>query len=290
MMRCELQFCYGRVIMSIGVVICCHNRKEKTMACLRHLHQQDPTSEGIPRVYVVDDGSSDGTALAIANEFPSVTVIPGSGDLYWARAMGVGEARAIKDGVDFVVWLNDDTILERDALKVLRETSARFGDQAVIAGATSDENGSVSYTGARLAGRSPTRLRAVDPSGDDVPVDTFNGNLVWIPSTVIKKVGGIDTAFQHAYADNEFGLRCSRSGVATILAERTLASCDRNPADLRWTDRTLSRRARITLLTGRKGLPPRDHWLYIFRGSDNPVSAVWFFALSYGKALKGALL
>ena len=49
--------------MNISVLMTCHNRRELTLKCLGLLLSQIGEDA---RVYLVDDGSTDGTAVAVA--------------------------------------------------------------------------------------------------------------------------------------------------------------------------------------------------------------------------------
>ncbi len=108
-------------MMKISVLLTCHNRKEKTLACLRKLYEQD-TSDINVNVFLVDDGCTDGTAEAIREEFPQIHIIQGDGTLYWNRGMCLAWEESRKCGdYDAVLWLNDDTMLLPSSLKTLME-------------------------------------------------------------------------------------------------------------------------------------------------------------------------
>jgi GT2 family glycosyltransferase len=105
---------------------------------------------------------------------------------------------------------------------------------------------------------------------------------------VVERLGGIDGRYAHAYADSEFGLRCSRAGVPVLLAGEPVGTCPANAGARPWADRSRSRRERVRALTGRKGLPPADHWRYLAADAGLPRAVVYFVA-SYGRALARAL-
>ena len=71
----------------IAVLITSYNRREKTLVCLKNLMEQ----KGVPglalSIFLVDDNSSDGTTAAVNAAYPSVTVIKGTGQLFWAGGM-----------------------------------------------------------------------------------------------------------------------------------------------------------------------------------------------------------
>lgn len=69
--------------MRIAILLTCYNRKDKTYVCLNSLYKN--ISEYCQfDIYLVDDGSTDGTAMMIAKDFPEVILIKGSGSLFWA--------------------------------------------------------------------------------------------------------------------------------------------------------------------------------------------------------------
>ena len=64
----------------IAVLITCHNRKEKTLQCLKALYKQEGlNSDYKMEVFLVDDASTDGTAVAVKDRYPLVNIIQGNG-------------------------------------------------------------------------------------------------------------------------------------------------------------------------------------------------------------------
>ena len=59
---------------------------------------------------------------AIGTCFPNVNLVQGSGDLFWNQGMRLAWNTAIKvRDFDFYLWLNDDTIIDREGLLKLFE-------------------------------------------------------------------------------------------------------------------------------------------------------------------------
>ena len=141
------------------LVVCltCHNRKEKTLACLSALYATDLPHKIQVEVILVDDGSTDGTGTASAALDRRITVVYGDGKLFWNGGMRMAFAEAWKSRPDFYVWLNDDTTLEKHALQHLLETydslRSSHGDRLIIVGATFDpESNRLTYGGFRRCG------------------------------------------------------------------------------------------------------------------------------------------
>ncbi len=62
---------------SIAVILTVHNRREKTVSCLRHLFAAAEAAEGSVSltVFLTDDGCTDGTAEAVRQEFPQLSTL-----------------------------------------------------------------------------------------------------------------------------------------------------------------------------------------------------------------------
>ena len=71
----------------IAVLLTVHNRKECTEKALSHLFQSKMPNDVTLDVYLTDDGCTDGTAEMIQQEYPSVRVVKGDGNLYWNRGV-----------------------------------------------------------------------------------------------------------------------------------------------------------------------------------------------------------
>ena len=101
--------------MRIAAIITCHNRKDKTLACLKSLLQIAPTID----VYLTDDGSTDGTSEAVRQQCPQVQIIQGDGNLFWSRGMYIAWKEAVKSDYEYYLWLNDDVVLYPFFMKLL---------------------------------------------------------------------------------------------------------------------------------------------------------------------------
>ena len=95
----------------VAVLLTCHNRVEKTLKCLSKLFGQQVDESVKVTVYLVDDGSTDGTGIAVKDRYPDINVIYGDGSLFWNGGMHQAFAEALKVGFDYYLWLNDDTNL-----------------------------------------------------------------------------------------------------------------------------------------------------------------------------------
>lgn len=216
------------MMQTIAVLLTVHNRKAKTLECLRLLYARLPLDGFQIDVYLTDDGCTDGTPQAVRQQFPQVHIIHGDGNLFWNRGMYTAWQEAAKEDYDFYLWLNDDTLLLPNALKSLLDSSQIKLNQAIIVAAIRAKNEEkVTYSGHNKNGK-------ITPNGSLQPCDTFNGNCVLIPRYVYQKLGNLDWKFRHAIGDLDYGYRAKRAGIEMYVSSEYLGICDNNPKLPAW--------------------------------------------------------
>ncbi|UAB84824.1 glycosyltransferase family 2 protein [Zunongwangia sp. SCSIO 43204] len=215
---------------NIAVLLTVFNRKKKTLECLRKLYDQRIPEAYSLEVYMVDDGSSDGTSNAVALEFPKVNVIRGNGDLFWNRGMHKAWIEAMnKKNYDFYLWLNDDTFIFEGALETIILDSKNKDDRSIICGTTQSLSGSkLSYGGRNENGE------LIRPSNVLKECKYMNGNFVLIPKFVNDLVGTIDPVFRHSIGDLDYGLRAQKKGVQVFVASKVIGACDNHQSLPKW--------------------------------------------------------
>jgi len=233
-------------------IMAAHNRRDTTLTAVTRLAASAKRASVAATIVLVDDGSTDGTSGAVtdATSIP-VQIITGDGSWFWARSMAAAERRALElsnDG-DWLLWLNDDVVLDDDALaRLIDASSARPG--AIIVGSTRDpQTDAVTYGGMMRAGRHPLAFALTTPPRSGLaPIDTFNGNIVLVPVEAARELGGINGELSHALADIDYGWRARGTSRHAVLAPGTFGTCARNP------ERTFpTRRAQWRSFIGIKG-------------------------------------
>lgn len=213
----------------------CHNRKVVALRCLSSLLPQLQSKDG---VFLVDDGSTDGTAEAVAKEFPNVRIIKGGGSLYWAEGMRTAWKAAVAERNDWdgYLWLNDDTELNADAIHKLL---ALNDGEKIVVGDLANSKGEIVY-GLRKGG-------------------LFTGNCVLVPRKVYERLGMICGDYSHAWADSDYAMMAKRSGIEVVSAG-VVGKAEGHPN--RPSLKGLSLRGRIGMLRNPKGWNLHDLWLY----------------------------
>jgi len=218
--------------MKVAVLIACFNRVDVTIRGLSLLLAEignvvDLTST----VFLVDDGSPDGTGDRVRSAFPDVRVIDGDGTLFWGGGMNLAFARAFEERPwDAYLLFNDDVELLPGRLAALIEEYRRANEtrKTIVVGSTTVADGDfVTYGGFRSTSRyRPLAFGRVDVRGADRSCDTFNGNCVLVPSTVFESLHGIDRRFTHTLGDIDLGLMARKQGVAILAAADPVGVCE----------------------------------------------------------------
>ena len=203
---------------NIAVLITCYNRIDYTIRCLNNVLQLNSNID----MYLVDDNSTDGTALQVSKEFPMVNIIKGTGNLFWNRGMHLAWLHASKYDYDFYIWLNDDVVLYNNAFEELLKCSKFHNNEAIVSGIIeSQDKSEILYGGSNKYG-------IIKPNGEMNPIKNLNGNVVLVPRYVFKKLGNLDPVFHHDLGDVDYGLRAQKLNIDVFTTRVAIAAGEKN--------------------------------------------------------------
>lgn len=281
----------------IAVLICCFNRKAQTLACLARLCQQQvlPTLPFTLDIHLLDNGN-DGTWQAVREQYSQVHVMQGQADWYWNTGMRQLWLQIIEDQHDFVLWLNDDVLLDDDSItrllsnyqleqtKSQQSTAQGAGSQigaiigamrepmvehrAEIATEQAAEEVAkaavelVSYGGRkRVSTWHPTAFGPLIPiSADNVDCDFTNGNFCLVPRAAIAKIGILSSDYSHGMGDYDYGHRLKQAGFRLVVAAGSYGECASHPFASSIYNADLPFKERLASLNRPNVLPPASEW------------------------------
>jgi GT2 family glycosyltransferase len=202
----------------VAAVVLNWNGWRDTVACLESLRRLDV----VPRVIVVDNGSTDGSADRIRAEAPWAQLVQLPSNRGFSCGMNSGIAAALNETslVDYVWILNNDTLVEPSTLScmlALGDSDARIG----IIGCRlvdADGSGRVQAMGGgginRWLGTTSTDL---EPSPR--ACDHLVGASLFARKTLLGQVGGFDERYFFYLEDTDLSLRARRAGWRLAVAE-----------------------------------------------------------------------
>lgn len=205
--------------MKVAVLMTCFNRKEFTIRCLSILYELNQDLD----VYLVDDNSTDETTVEVKKQFPGVTLISGTGDLYWNRGMLLAWEQASVYQYDFYLWLNDDVVLYDHCFSEIFECSKLENHSAIISGIIeSHDKSQILYGGSDLT------KKIIKPNGQLNEIQYLNGNFVLVPATVFSVVGYLDNKYHHDLGDVDYGLRAMKKNIRVLTTRVAIGSGEIN--------------------------------------------------------------
>ncbi len=112
-----------------AVIILNWNSGEMTAQCIRSLLAMN-TNEY--EIVVVDNGSHDNSVGSLRREFARITVLPQERNLGFAAGCNIGMQYAMKSGAEYVLLLNNDTVVDQNFLSALLEEAERHPKAGII--------------------------------------------------------------------------------------------------------------------------------------------------------------
>jgi len=200
----------------VGVVIPIWNHLEDTLECLTSL--QVTTYPNVD-VLVIDNGSTDGSADVVTAQFPFVALSVLSENQGFARATNVGIRRALERDAQYVLLLNNDTVVAPDMLSALVDAAQALPRGGIL-------TPRIMYYGSDRIWSIGSCLRPVTFDTPDfgrsrrpgfsletlVPVDVILGCGMLVKRCVFEQIGLLDERFFFYYEDLDFSLRARHAG------------------------------------------------------------------------------
>lgn len=250
--------------MKIAILLACHGNRDLTLKSLKSLAAYLPSSAE-KSLFVVDDHCPEHSGVAADTYWkeqkvgPSTLLQPREHKLFWARAMKAAEEKAIPYSPDFIVWLNQDTIVTQNLNPYFKT------DKIVVCSCSLPPDGSFQskqefFKGARVRS-GPVKFRLARL--EDPEPCTFNGNLVIIPKSAYTRLR--IKPFQHAFADYAYGLDATALGIPI---SKTPVIAHTQPQRENWAKKKTIKE-RWLACTHPTGLPFSDWWDFCLEYGDN---------------------
>lgn len=202
----------------VFIVVPNWNLKKDTIACVKSLLS---SNYPLQRVIVVDNGSSDGSASAIAGYFgDNVALIVKEVNVGFAAGANAGIQYALDQGADWVLLLNNDTLVAPDMIARLVAAARRYPHVGILAPAIFyyDQPDRVWRLGDRHSRWMPIPFKISAKelrSGKEIlPVDYVTGCGMFVRRQVFLTIGLFNPRYFMYYEDADFCRRAVRAGFS----------------------------------------------------------------------------
>jgi GT2 family glycosyltransferase len=220
---------------NISIVIPIYNRLLLTQRGIQSLHNsldyyqsRAADTQYSFSIVVVDDGSTDGSSEWIAEQYPTVHLLKGDGNLWWTGAVNKGSRHAVEElNADFVLLWNDDTLCDISYFVELSTLLTRDSTyrNSILASKIYwvDESNILFNYGCYYSNKTgKKKLIGVNQKdsgqfSDIIPIDWSGGMGTIIPAKILKEVGYFDAEhFPQYHGDLDFFLRAGKKGYSSF--------------------------------------------------------------------------
>lgn len=205
--------------MDVSIILVNYNTKYVTLDCLKSIYEK---TFGIEvEIIVVDNASIDGSVSAIREQFPEVKIIENPENIGFGRANNVG---VLNSCGKYVFFLNTDTVLINNAIKILFDFMEKDSSVGVCGGNLFDEK--MKYVHAygsfdspldmflRISGLRYIFKRQLNNLNREVlqEVDQIIGADLMVRKSVLDQVGLFDRRFFLYFEESELQFRIKNTG------------------------------------------------------------------------------
>lgn len=212
----------------VSIIILNWNGWKDTLECLKSLENNNYSNY---RVVVVDNGSTDDSLDKLQDiESDRVSLISLEANWGFSGGNNFGVKRALENETDYVLLLNNDTVVEKNFLSELVKEAEKnpkaglFGPKIYY---YNDKNriwfagGRISVNPLEVSG-THIGLNKIDKGQYDKvkKVDYITGCCLLIKKEVIEKVGFLDEDYFLYYEDADYGWRAKKAGYNCLFVPK----------------------------------------------------------------------
>ncbi|KPJ69771.1 hypothetical protein AMJ44_02350 [candidate division WOR-1 bacterium DG_54_3] len=205
----------------VAIIILNWNGYSDTAECLKSLKKIDyPNYE----IVIVDNGSKDGSPDRLKREFPYITLLKNPDNLGFAEGCNVGMRYALERGVDYILLLNNDTVVEQQFLTRMVEAAERDSNTGILCPKIYYyDKPNVIWTAGGKINKLTSRTYAMGLNKADKgqydklkEVDYVSGCALLIKAETVEKIGMLDKDYFNHYEDVDWCMRARRRGYKIL--------------------------------------------------------------------------
>jgi GT2 family glycosyltransferase len=207
----------------VTAVVLNWNNEHDTKACVDSLLVQDCPAL---RILIVDNGSPDGSGPRLRARYPNLDYLQADKNLGYCGGNNRGIKQAVDSGADYVLVINNDTVLDKTCVRELMRAAdgEKIGavgakilrydapDKIWFAGGKFDRMKAIGlHPGENLPDADPREMQTRD-------VSFLTGCCLLFPDAALREVGVFREDFFAYCEDVEWGLRAAKHGKRLVYA------------------------------------------------------------------------
>jgi hypothetical protein len=205
------------------IIVLNWNGKDDTLECLESVRRIDYSNFGI---VVVDNGSKDGSVTAIQKKFPEIIVLETGKNLGYAGGNNIGIRYALQNNADFILLLNNDTIVDPKILSSFLDAVELVGHRGIFGAKISfySQTNKIWYAGAKWMKEKSDFHHIGYGCIDDgrnfnsiVETDYACGCALFVSSKVLNEIGLFDERFFLLFEETDLCYRAKNVGIKSFF-------------------------------------------------------------------------
>jgi len=206
----------------IYIIILNWNGLDDTLECLKSLGKIDYPNY---KIVLVDNKSKNDEGQIIKQRYPEIHLIQNKKNEGFSEGNNIGIRYALKKGADYILYLNNDTVVSPDFLSILVDYSQKHEKAGVVGPKMlyydSDKiwfNGGMVYWWLGFS-RHLERLKQNAQSKITSPleVDYITSCCCLVKKEVFEKIGLLDSSFFIYYDEVDWCFKASKAGYKNVV-------------------------------------------------------------------------
>jgi len=204
----------------LSVIVLNNNHRDDVIACLTSFYQNDYRNV---QVILVDNASTDDSVATVREKFPQAQIISLTKNLGYAGNNNVGIEAALTQAADWIMILNDDTVLDPLCLSQLVEAGESDPSIGIVGPMVYhfDEPDVIQSAGGMLG----KKWESIHLGKDETdrgqfnsirPVEWISGCAIMVRRAALESIGPLDVDYFLYWEDTEWCIRAAKAGWKII--------------------------------------------------------------------------
>lgn len=199
------------MVNKIACIMVNYNGIDDTVEAIRSLENSSCPAD----IIVIDNASKNEEGTKLKNMFSNIKVIISTTNTGFVVANNLGIKYALESGYDYILLLNNDTIVEKNMIEELM----RYADEKTVTVPTmyyySDPQ-TIWFAGGKINRFTGSARHILNESKDNNQINFATGCCIFIPSCIIEKIGLLDETYFMYCEDVDYSIKLIENKVKII--------------------------------------------------------------------------
>jgi GT2 family glycosyltransferase len=203
-----------------SIIILNYNGGNDLIECIESIHQTEYCEY---EIILIDNNSTDKSHINCKNKFPQIKLIQNDKNIgMTARNIGIKNSKS-----NFIVFLDSDTVVEKEWLQNLIESFKKHGEGLYQPKILEKQNKNIISSYGNMINIFGFGFAKNRGEIEDVKLDEFSkigytsGACTFSSLSTIKKIGDVDEIFFAYHDDLEYGWRASLLGINSFFEPKS---------------------------------------------------------------------